>query len=171
MRLINALLIAFSILFLYGGYMFAEKGPAVKRCLLKVEEMTCDKCAETVREALQKIKGVQEVRISLDKKEVEVKLEEGIDLQSLVKAVNEKGFKATLKGEIIKLNISGMHCQHCAREIKEVLERQNGVISADVSYEKKEAVVTCQPGKVTLEQLINIIEKNTEYKAKPKNNN
>lgn len=147
--------------------LFGQKGPAVKRCLLKVEGMTCDKCVNTVKEALESVKGVKEVKVSLDKKEAEVKFEDAIDLQALVKVVNEKGYKAELKGELIVLNIEGMHCQRCAQEVKQVLEKQDGVISADVSYEKKNAVVTCQFGKVTLEQLVQIIKRNTEYKASP----
>lgn len=168
MKLLNVLSVVVLFVWLLSGNIFGQKAPAVKRCLLKVEGMTCDKCVNTVKEALESVKGVKEAKVSLDKKEAEVKFENGVDLQALVKAVTEKGYKAELNGEIIVLNIAGMHCQHCAKEVEQVLEQESGVISADVNYEKKEAVVACQPGKVTLDQLIQIIEKKTKYKATAK---
>ncbi|OGF68023.1 MAG: hypothetical protein A2Y62_19275 [Candidatus Fischerbacteria bacterium RBG_13_37_8] len=169
MRRFVTMLMIVGLVIAFQGYAMSQKGPKVKRCLLKVEGMTCDNCVNKVKTALESIKGVKEATVSLDKKEAVVKFENGIDLQALVDAVKEKGYKAELKGEVIILNISGMHCNHCANEVKEVLERQKGIISADVSYEKKEAVVTCQPGKVTLEQLVDIIQSSTEYKASSKN--
>jgi Cu+-exporting ATPase len=144
------------------------QGQKVKQCMLHVEGMACEKCSKTVEQTLEAIKGVEDVKVALDKKQVTVKFEENVDVKALVDAVNAKGFKATLQGEQIILNIEGMHCTHCAAEIKDILEKQQGVISADVSFEKKEAVVTCQPGKVSLEQLVKVIEDNTEYKASSK---
>lgn len=168
MKILNSIIIGMLIMafFTYG---VSAKSPKIKQCMLRVEGMDCDKCAATVKEALESIKGVKEVKVSLENKQALVKFENGVDLKSLTEAVNKKGFKATLKEEIIVLNIEGMHCEHCAKEVKDVLEKQSGVISADVNFPKKEAVVTCQPGKVSLEQLIETIESNTEYKASPKN--
>jgi len=168
MKILNLILIGMLIMVIFT-YGVSAKGPKIKQCLLKVEGMDCDKCANTVKESLEAIKGVKEVKVSLEEKQALVKFEDGVDVKSLTEEVNKKGFKATLKGEIIVLNIEGMHCEHCAKEVKDVLEKQSGVISADVDFPKKEAVVTCQPGKVSLEQLIETIESKTEYKASPKN--
>ncbi len=40
------------------------------------------------------------------------------------------------------LSIEGMSCNHCAAHVKEALTGVSGVESADVSLEKKSAVVT-----------------------------
>jgi len=40
------------------------------------------------------------------------------------------------------VSISGMMCEHCVAHVKEALEKVDGVRSADVSLEKKNAVVT-----------------------------
>lgn len=168
MKIVNIILIGILIM-MFQAFWLNAKGPKIKQCMLKVEGMDCDKCANSVKEALEAIQGVKEVKVSLENKQALVKFENGVDLKSLTEAVNNKGFKASLKGEIIVLNIEGMHCEHCAKEVKDVLEKQSGVLSADVSFEKKEATVTCQPGKVSLEKLIEVIENNTEYRASPKN--
>jgi Cu2+-exporting ATPase len=40
------------------------------------------------------------------------------------------------------LNIEGMMCTHCEATVKKALEALDGVVSAEVSYEKGTAVVT-----------------------------
>lgn len=41
-----------------------------------------------------------------------------------------------------KFNITGMHCESCAADIRETLEDTAGVARADVSYSDKQAVIT-----------------------------
>jgi copper ion binding protein len=163
------ILVLIGIVALMCNHGFSAEKPKHKMCLLKVEGMTCDKCATTVKKTLEGIKGVEKAKVSLEKKEAIVKFQEGVDMKTLLEAVNAQGYKASLKGDLIVLDIQGMHCNHCATEVKEVLEKQPDVLSADVSFENKEAVVSCQPGKVTLEQLVQVIEENTDYKAIGKN--
>ena len=52
------------------------------------------------------------------------------------------------------LNIEGMDCGGCTIATRKVLERLDGVMKADVSYEEKRAVVTFDPQKVTTQQMI-----------------
>lgn len=40
-----------------------------------------------------------------------------------------------------ELNIAGMHCGSCAVDIKETLEETAGVFKADVTFERKTAIV------------------------------
>ena len=49
------------------------------------------------------------------------------------------GTKQTVK-------VEGMHCVHCAGRVKESLEKIEGVKSASVSLENKEAVVKSKSG-------------------------
>ncbi len=62
-----------------------------------------------------------------------------------------------------KLTIEGMSCMHCQKHVKEALEKVKGVKQAEVSLEKKEALVTCKD-KVTKENLIEAV-KNAGYEA------
>jgi copper chaperone CopZ len=41
----------------------------------------------------------------------------------------------------ITLNVKGMHCSSCEALVKDALEEQDGIVSAEVSNEKGTAVV------------------------------
>ena len=56
--------------------------------------------------------------------------------------------------DTVTLHIEGMTCGGCTLATRKVLERLDGVAKADVSYEHKRAVVTFDPAKVTVEQMI-----------------
>jgi copper chaperone len=55
--------------------------------------------------------------------------------------------------QTVTLGISGMTCGGCVRSVTTVLTALDGVAKADVSLEKRSAVVDYDPGKVGLEQL------------------
>ncbi len=69
-----------------------------KTTALNVEGMTCGHCVMRVTKALEGMDGVKKAKVDLAKKEALVTLE-GDDVQpdALVKAVEEAGFKASLK--------------------------------------------------------------------------
>lgn len=69
--------------------------------------------------------------------------------------------------KIATLHIKGMTCGSCATAVKRVLTKVDGVKTATVSYEKKSAVVTYEPAKVTPEKIARAVEeKLPTYKAK-----
>jgi copper chaperone CopZ len=64
----------------------------------------------------------------------------------------------------VKLKIDGMHCSSCAMNIDFDLEDLEGVKEAKTNYAKQESEVEFDEGKVSIEKIINQIEK-TGYKA------
>lgn len=54
----------------------------------------------------------------------------------------------------VTIAVKGMTCGGCVLGTRKVLTRLPGVTEADVSYEKGTAVVTYDPAKVTVEQMI-----------------
>ena len=64
----------------------------------------------------------------------------------------------------VELTISGMHCGSCADGIRAMLKRTDGVLAAEVSYEKREAVVEYDPSKTSPRQIVAAVEK-LGYKA------
>lgn len=54
----------------------------------------------------------------------------------------------------VMLRIEGMTCAGCTIATRKVLERLEGVSKAEVSYELRRAVVTYDPAKVTVAQMI-----------------
>lgn len=55
--------------------------------------------------------------------------------------------------QTITLSVSGMTCAACPITVKKALSKVEGVQSAEVSYEKKEAVVTYDDAKTNVEAL------------------
>lgn len=62
------------------------------------------------------------------------------------------------------LEIKGMHCSGCASGIEAMLKRVDGVISAEVSYEEREARVDYEPAKTNPGKIIEAVE-TLGYKA------
>lgn len=59
---------------------------------------------------------------------------------------------------IIRLSVTGMVCEGCVAAVKAALESVAGVEIADVSLEKKEAVITYDPAQTTEDDLKKAVE-------------
>lgn len=64
----------------------------------------------------------------------------------------------------VTLSVEGMTCGGCVLGVRKVLTKLDGVSTAEVSYEDQRAVVTYDPAKVTVEQMIAAIN-TLGYKA------
>lgn len=74
---------------------------------------------------------------------------------------------AETKAERVLIAIEGMHCGGCASGIKAMLKRTSGVISAEVSFEEKQATVEFDPSATSREKILEAIT-NMGYKASVK---
>ena len=61
---------------------------------LNVEGMTCDHCQSAVKGALEKVPGVRNATVDLEKGHAFV--EGSADVQVLISAVEDEGYRATL---------------------------------------------------------------------------
>ena len=61
---------------------------------------------------------------------------------------------AWAKPQTVTLDLPTMNCAMCPITVKKALTKVEGVSSAEVSYEKKEAVVTFDDAKTTAEALV-----------------
>ena len=74
---------------------FFKRSPA-QEIQLQVEDLHCQMCAQTVREALQKVAGVKKVKVNLSQKKVIVALAKDLEVnvESLIKALEPTGYRA-----------------------------------------------------------------------------
>ena len=63
------------------------------------------------------------------------------------------------------LHIEGMTCAGCETAVILVLKKTPGVISADVSYEEKRAVVKYDPAKITPQKIATAVADALAYKV------
>jgi copper chaperone CopZ len=68
----------------------------MKQLTLAVEGMMCDGCADTVREALVEVAGVESVEVMLEEKRARVRVAEGTPDAALVGAVAAAGYEASV---------------------------------------------------------------------------
>jgi mercuric ion binding protein len=66
--------------------------------ILDVQNMTCSVCPITVKKSLQKVPGVTDAKIDLDRGTATVRFDTGkADVAALVKATTEAGFPSTAR--------------------------------------------------------------------------
>lgn len=66
-------------------------------------------------------------------------------------------FISPVATDTVTLDIEGMTCGGCTLATRKVLERLDGVRKAEVSYEKKNAVVVFDAAKVTVAEMIDAV--------------
>ena len=73
---------------------FFKRSPA-KEIQLHSEDLHCEMCAQTVREALQKVAGVNKVKVNLSQKKVIVAIADGLEVsvESLIQALEPTGYR------------------------------------------------------------------------------
>jgi copper ion binding protein len=125
---------------------------------LAIRGMTCGGCAAHVEGALREIPGVRSAAASYEKGEAVVEYDPArVKTGQLIEAVKAAGF--TLETMTATIPVEGMTCAGCAAAIREALARHPGVKTVEVSFEKKQARVSFDPARVTLEQVAEVINK------------
>lgn len=80
-------------------------------------------------------------------------------------AIAMQAVDAAADTSTVRLRIEGMTCGGCAVSARIVLQRVEGVTSAEVDYEKKLAVVTYDDSRVSPERLITVLREKLRYTA------
>ncbi len=149
-----------------GAQAVAER---LARVQLTISGMTCDKCGARVEAAFKAIPGVRSVTVSFEKGEAIVEYDPArMKTDQLVEAVRKLAtprHRFQVETMTATILIEGMTCAGCAESVRHVLAQREGVTSVEVSFEKKQAVMTFDPAKVTLEELIEAVTQ-IGFKAK-----
>lgn len=66
------------------------------KSVLKIEGMMCEGCVKTVRESLEELQGIESVDVNLKKGTATV-VHNGVSDETLVGAVVDAGFRASVK--------------------------------------------------------------------------
>ncbi len=135
-----------------AGYTFLGYAEDIceraEKAVLIVEGMTCGHCTNAVEKALKNIDGIIDVKADFNTNTAEVAYSGTLDETSIRSAIEDAGYeyKGIQKEEENKMEkkvlIEGMMCEHCEARVKKALEAVDGVESADVSKDRKDAIVT-----------------------------
>ncbi|MFQ5981692.1 MAG: cation transporter [Candidatus Heimdallarchaeota archaeon] len=130
--------------------------------VLRVEEMYCTSCAETVKKAISKLPGVSRVRVnSLTSRAVVEFDSTRIHLDKLVYTVEKLGYRVEIRKPLVTevtLGIPGMDRASSGATIKKTLLGIAGVAWVVVSPAISRAKVLLDPFQVAISELIDAIE-------------
>jgi Cu+-exporting ATPase len=125
---------------------------------LPVEGMSCASCASRVEKALGRLDGVEEASVNFATEKAAVRFDPvKLGASDISAAIEKTGYKVPV--ESVRLTIGGMTCATCSQRIEKVLRKLDGVASAQVNLATERATVAFTPGAVTLDRLVEAVEK------------
>ena len=138
--------------------------------------MTCQSCVKNIEGVISEKPGVQSIKVSLVNKNAVIDYDPALtNPETLRDQIDDMGFEASLpanKGElgaavnnipagkvaepkmaVAHVNIDGMTCQSCVKNIEGVISEKPGVKLIQVSLENKNAVIQYNPSTTNPETL------------------
>lgn len=154
----TTVVLAFALFPNYVGFFLGSKSPSAGIATpvahasreFRIDEMTCEACAVTLRERLDKVPGLARAEVSFDAKTAQVFFVAGDDAPSdetILTAIREAGYSGTpvASSRTVRIAVSGMTCAGCASGLQARLARTPGVDAAAVDYDAASATVTLGP--------------------------
>jgi Cu2+-exporting ATPase len=110
----------------------------------KISGMTCNGCRSHVEETLQKVDGVKNASVDLDKAAAEIEMERHLPVGVFEDALQRDGDRYHIHsaGSEEKYEVTGMTCSGCKAHVEETLRQVDGVLDVAVDLEKAEAVIS-----------------------------
>ncbi len=145
----------------------------------EIKGMTCSGCEEHVKHATNQLPGVLKASASFEQGTAQVTYDASIlNIEILTDAINETGYTivsssvntappeetVTNNFQWVELKIKGMTCSGCEEHVKHAAKQLPGVLEANASFAKGNAVVKFDKEFVSLDQVINAVN-NTGYKV------
>ena len=82
----------------------------MKTAIINVDNIKCGGCANSVRKGLEKIEGVQDVKVDIESGEVNVDYEGNIDRSQFVEALGKMGYPEVGTGNTMQKVKSYVSC-------------------------------------------------------------
>ncbi|HBK80368.1 MAG TPA: heavy metal translocating P-type ATPase [Nitrospinae bacterium] len=143
--------------------MSGAKEATLARTEIPVAGMTCASCSARVEKRLNALEGVEEATVNLATERASVVYDpETVTPSGIAERIVQTGY--TVPEKSAELAIGGMTCASCSARVDKRLNALEGVVSAIVNLATERAHVRYRPGVVSLEDLIERVEK-TGYTA------
>src|SRR5699024_4439287 len=124
---------------------------------LGVTGMTCAACSNRIEKVLNKMDGVEaQVNLTTERATVDYDSEK-TSIEDISNKIEKVGYGVLM--ELIDVDVFGMTCAACSTRIEKVLNKQDGVKSANVNLTTETASVEYNPGLVDTKGIIEKIKK------------
>ncbi len=132
---------------------------------LKIEGMTCAACANAVEKASKKLQGVTAADVNFATEKLSISFDASrVSIPDIQTAVEKAGYKVLVEANSKTLRIEGMTCAACAKTVEKAVQKQEGVIGANVNFATEKLNVSYEPSKVSIPDIKKAVEK-AGYKA------
>ncbi|CAI2185169.1 9007_t:CDS:1 [Funneliformis geosporum] len=126
--------------------------------VIPVRGMTCNSCVNSITKALSDLPAISKVDISLANEEATISYNSNnLAKSTIIETIENCGYDVA-KYNIVTLPVKGMTCNSCVNSINNVLRPTDGIINVDVSLEGEQVKVEYDTGKLTEDQIIQVIE-------------
>jgi len=140
-----------------GRCSLARTDDQRQEATVRIKGMHCATCSDTVREALEALKGVEGARVNLATEKASFVYDPAIvSMGDVERAVKESGYEVA-KDELT-LTVGGMHCATCALTIEDALREVQGVKDAKVNFALGKASVDYDSSVASEAQLRKAVE-------------
>lgn len=134
---------------------------------IHIQGMTCASCSARVEKKLNDLQGVT-ASVNLATEQANVALDsDATSPQDIVSTINDLGY--TVQTNRIEFDVYGMTCAACSARIEKVLQKEQGVRSANVNLANETATINYIDGITSEEKLIKVIGR-LGYEAQPRKN-
>lgn len=132
--------------------------------------MTCQACVQSIQGRISKVKGVVDIKVSLEQKNAVIKyLGVEISPHQICQEIKDMGYEARTEDmthsprqsaseAFVKIRIEGMTCQSCAYTIEGKIGKLHGVKRIKVTLGSHEASIVYHPYAIKPEELKNSID-------------
>jgi Cu+-exporting ATPase len=126
---------------------------------LKISEMHCAACAQTIEKALLKAEGVDKAVVNFTTETAYIEYNDNkVTEKRLSEIIKETGYNVAEGPQRMMLRIGGMTCASCAQTIENALRKKTGVNEANVNLATEKAIVTYNPNEIKYEEIKNVVE-------------
>jgi Cu+-exporting ATPase len=130
---------------------------SVKNIVFRISGMQCSACAQNIEKALNKLDGVISASVNLPMERAAVDFNPAhITPQEMEKTIEGIGYHIVRDRAV--LEIGGMKCAACSRNVEKVLRKVKGVSSANVNITTGKATVEYNSSLVTADVMKKAIE-------------
>lgn len=125
---------------------------------LPIEGMTCAACSTAVERAVRKLPGVVEANVNLSAENLHLSFDESqVSLESVVRAVDDAGYKAVIPTQHVQLDVQGMTCAACSAAVERAVGKLAGVQSASVNLAAESLTLDYDPTEISLQQVVGAV--------------
>lgn len=144
----TAVVVAFALFPNYVGYLLGSSNqPALpaeptsgESRVFRVDGMTCEACAVTLREHMGRVPGVSRVEVSFKARTARVFFvaQQAPSDAALLSAIHEAGYSGAQVAttRTVRIAVSGMNCGSCASALQAHLRDLAGVDAVQVDYDR-----------------------------------